>query len=47
LQLDFSAQENMRDERLPVLLKRELLQRFHRLDLPKKRPAGGDDVLYG
>ena len=31
----------MRDERLPVLLKRELSQRFHRLDLPQKtnRPA--------
>jgi hypothetical protein len=32
LQLDFSAQENMCDERLPIRLKQELPQRFDRLD---------------
>ena len=37
------------DERLPILLKRELSQRVHRLDVPqpiKNGLAGGDDVLY-
>ena len=37
----------MCDERLPILLKQELSQRFHRLDVPqpiKNGLAGGDDV---
>jgi hypothetical protein len=48
LQLDFSAQENMCDERSPILLKRELSQRFRRLDVAqahKNGLAGSDDVL--
>ena len=37
----------MRDEGLPIILKRELSQRVHRLDVPqpiKNGLAGGDDV---
>jgi hypothetical protein len=36
-------------EQLPILLKQELSQRVHRLDVPqpiKNGLAGGDDVLY-
>jgi hypothetical protein len=33
LQLDFSAQENIGDERLAIRLKRELSQRLGRLDV--------------
>jgi len=39
----------MCDERLVILLKQELSQRVHRLDVPqpiKNGLAGGDDVLY-
>ena len=39
----------MCDERSPILLKRELSQRLHRLDEPrpiKNGLAGGGDVLY-
>jgi hypothetical protein len=48
LQLIFSAQKNICDERSPILLKRELSQRFRRLDVAqahKNGLAGSDDVL--